>query len=81
MVLEHSQTNKKNKGYFFVESVVFLVLSLVILVESGIAALVVSVFTVVVSVVVVEEAPDPQAAKTLTAKTVNNFFILMNWSD
>jgi hypothetical protein len=47
-------------------------------VESGIIALVVSVFTVVESVVVVEEEPDPQAAKALTAKTINNFFILKN---
>jgi hypothetical protein len=79
MVLEHSQTNKKEEDYFFVESVVFLVLSIDILVESGMAVLVVSVFTVVVvSVVVVEEEPEPQAAKTNTANTVNNFFILMN---
>jgi hypothetical protein len=63
--------------YFFVESVVFLVLSIVILVESDIAVLVVSVFTVVESVVVDEE-PDPQAAKTLTPNTINNFFILKN---
>ena len=79
MVLEHSQTNKNEKCYFFVESVVFLVLSIDILVESGAMVLVVSVFTVVVvSVVVVEEDPEPQAAKTLTANTVNNFFILKN---
>jgi hypothetical protein len=57
--------------------VVFLVLSIVILVESGIAVLVVSVFTVVESVVVDEE-PDPQAAKALTLNTINNFFILKN---
>ena len=51
-------------------------LSIVILVES---ALVLSVFTVVVeSVVVVDEEPEPQAAKTQTANTVNNFFILKN---
>ena len=56
---------------------VFLVLSIVILVESGIAVLVVSVFTVVESVVVDEE-PDPQAAKALTLNTINNFFILKN---
>lgn len=78
MVLEHSQTNKKKEGYFLVESVVFLVLSIDILVESGMAVLVVSVFTMVVSVVVAEEEPEPQAAKTLTANTVNNFFILKN---
>jgi hypothetical protein len=79
MVLEHSQTNRKEKRYFFVESVVFLVLSIDILVESGAIVLVVSVFTVVVvSVVVVEEDPEPQAAKILTANTVNNFFILKN---
>jgi hypothetical protein len=56
--------------------VVFLVLSIVILVESVI--FVVSVFTVVESVVVDEEEPDPQAAKTLTPNTINNFFILKN---
>jgi hypothetical protein len=73
----HKPTNKE-EGYFFVESVIFLVLSIDILVESGMAILVVSVFTAAESVVVVEEEPDPQAAKTLTANTVNNFFILKN---
>ena len=57
---------------------VFLVLSIVILVESDPAIFVVSVFTVVESVVVEEEEPDPQAAKTLTPNTINNFFILKN---
>jgi hypothetical protein len=65
--------------YFFVESVVFLVLSIVILDESGVEVLTLSVFTTVVeSVVVVEEEPDPQAAKMVTNNTVNNFFILKN---
>jgi hypothetical protein len=71
-------------GYFFVESTIFLaesaivfVLSTIFLAESAAEVIVLSAFTVVESVVVVDEL-DPQAAKAVTAKTVNNFFILMS---
>jgi hypothetical protein len=37
-----------------------------------------SVFTIVVESVVVDDEPDPQAAKVVIAKTVNNFFMLMS---
>jgi hypothetical protein len=59
---------------------IFLVVSIIFLDESGTAVVMLSVLTMVEeSVVVVEEEPDPQAAKTVTAKTVNNFFIRMSF--
>ena len=56
----------------------FFVLSIIFLVESEPEVVTLSVFTTVESVVVVDEAPDPQAAKAVTAKTVNNFFMLIS---
>lgn len=65
---------------FLVVSIILLVLSIIFLDESGTTIIVLSVLTIVEeSVVVVEEEPDPQAAKTVTAKTVNNFFIRMSF--
>ena len=65
---------------FLVVSIILLVLSIFILDESGAVVVMLSVLTTVEeSVVVVEEEPDPQAAKTVTAKTVNNFFIRMSF--
>jgi hypothetical protein len=64
---------------FLVVSIILLVLSIFILDESETAVVVLSVLTIVEeSVVVVEEDPDPQAAKTVTAKKVNIFFIQMS---
>lgn len=64
---------------FLVVSFILLTPSIIILDESGTTVVVLSVLTIVEeSVVVVEEEPDPQAAKTVTAKTVNNFFIRIN---
>jgi hypothetical protein len=62
---------------FLVESIIIFVLSIIFLVESEPEVITLSVFTTVESVVVVE-APDPQAAKAVTAKTVNNFFMLIS---
>ena len=71
--LYKSNTKQKIGTYFFVES--FFILD-----ESGAVVVMLSVLTTVEeSVVVVEEEPDPQAAKTVTAKTVNNFFIRMSF--
>jgi hypothetical protein len=79
-----SNTDKR-AGYFFVESTIFLVVSIIIFVlsiifleESVTAVVELSVFTTVVESVVVAEEPDPQAAKALTARIVNNFFMLMS---
>ena len=77
-------SNKKRSGYFLTESTIFLVLSIIFLVlsiaileESETAVVTLSVFTtVVVESVVVVVDPDPQAAKALTASTVNSFFIV-----
>ena len=72
-------TNKQKKlNYFFVESINFWAESTVVLEESVTTVVTLSVFTTVVESVVADEDPDPQAAKTLTANTVNNFFILMS---
>jgi hypothetical protein len=63
---------------FLVVSIILLVLSIIFWDESGTAVVMLSDLTMVEeSVVVVEEEPDPQAAKTVTANTVNNFFIRM----
>jgi hypothetical protein len=61
-----------------VESIIFLVLSIIIFDESEVTVFTLSVFTIVVESVVVVEEPDPQAAKELMAKMVNIFFILMS---
>jgi hypothetical protein len=57
-------------------SISFLVLSFIVLDESGAVTVVLSVFTVVESVVVELEEP-PQAANELIAKTTKSFFIVM----
>ncbi len=64
---------------FLEVSIILLVLSIIFLDESVIVVVMLSVLTVEESVVVVEEEPDPQAAKTVTAKAVNNFFIRMSF--
>jgi hypothetical protein len=61
-----------------VESIIVFVLSIIFLEESETLVVTLSVFTTVESVVVVEEEPDPQAAKTVTARIVSNFFMLMS---
>jgi hypothetical protein len=64
---------------FLVESIIFLVLSAIVLEESVTMVVTLSVFTVaVVSVVVVAELDPLQAAKTPTAIIVISFFMLMS---
>jgi hypothetical protein len=82
----HKTNNKRLGNYFLVESIIFLVVSIIFFVLSIIVFMLsvdivvtLSVFIIVVeSVVVVVDDPDPQAAKLLIAKTVNNFFMLMS---
>ena len=73
---ELTQTEQK-VGYFLVESVVFLVLSTVMVWVVSVPDIVmVSFFTTEVESVVVVEVPDPQAAKLDTIIRIANFFMM-----
>jgi hypothetical protein len=76
----HDQIQKTN-DYFLVESVNFLVESVIFTCVvafdvSVVTVLTLSVFTTVVESVLDAEEPDTQAANELIAKIVNNFFML-----